>query len=345
MNPYPFFRIISSFHSCQRLTDIISKAEYPYQMDSPSDLGFDFQPKLPVAISWVGGRYLLFDVKIATYLRREHRICGTQVGTLPLAPSQNLFLGVPAEIMPEEAQLLVERGVGHIVDEARAHDQVLHHADKVRRDDYLADIQHRSREIEEVRTQEKELARKRALKKQSKSSANGSAPRQDKPAADLLDFGDSDEHGNVPPENLAVDETGRPDPDSSTKVLSNPSAVTTYHLTPTTSELLLPSPPPTPKPAINELPPSYPLYRHLHDQGYFMTPGLRFGCQYTVYPGDPLRFHSHFLAVGAKWDEPIELMDIVGGGRLGTGVKKGFLLGGASPTGDVKTFSVEWAVM
>jgi len=47
-----------------------------------------------------------------------------------------------------------------------------------------------------------------------------------------------------------------------------------------------------------------------------MTPGLRFGCHYTVYPGDPLRFHSHFLATGADWDEEFDLLDIVGGGRL-----------------------------
>lgn len=47
-----------------------------------------------------------------------------------------------------------------------------------------------------------------------------------------------------------------------------------------------------------------------------------------MYPGDPLRFHSHFLANGLGWDEEIGLLDLVGGGRLGTGVKKGWLVGG-----------------
>lgn len=83
-----------------------------------------------------------------------------------------------------------------------------------------------------------------------------------------------------------------------------------------------------------------------------MTPGLRFGCDYTVYPGDPLRFHSHFVATGYEWDEEIRLLDIVGGGRLGTGVKKGFLIGGENPerksTGEddrVRTFCIEWGGM
>ncbi|KAI1615064.1 tRNA-intron endonuclease [Exophiala viscosa] len=316
-------------------------------MDSSSDLGFDYQPDLPVPISVVGGRYLIFDVKIATYLRREHRICGAQIGTLPLAPSQNVFLGMPAEIMPEEAQLLVERGVAYILDEARAHDQALHSAEKTRRDDYLASIEQQSREFEEARSQEKEQARQRALKKQSQKSAKCSVPRENSTATNLLDFEDSDEHGNASTDVPGVVATDRSNSQASasTAVPSNLSAANTVQITPATSELLLPIPPSTPRPAIKDLPPSYPLYRHLHDKGYFTTPGLRFGCQYTVYPGDPLRFHSHFLAVGAEWDEPIDLMNIVGGGRLGTGVKKGFLLGGASPAGDVRTFSVEWAAM
>ena len=64
-----------------------------------------------------------------------------------------------------------------------------------------------------------------------------------------------------------------------------------------------------------------------------------------AYPGDPLRYHSHFLVDGNEWDEEINLMDIVGGGRLGTGVKKGYLLGGTNQNGQVKTFSIEWAGM
>ena len=103
---------------------------------------------------------------------------------------------------------------------------------------------------------------------------------------------------------------------------------------------------------------SYPLYTHLNTQSYFLTPGLRFGCSYLAYPGDPLRFHSHFLVVGRGWDEEVELGTIIGAGRLGTGVKKGVLWGGVvkkndhlhdgdedETKGDVRTFCVEWGGM
>jgi tRNA-splicing endonuclease subunit Sen34 len=87
-------------------------------------------------------------------------------------------------------------------------------------------------------------------------------------------------------------------------------------------------------------------------------PGLRFGCNYSVYPGDPLRYHSHFLATGLGWDEKFALLDVVGGGRLGTGTKKAYMIGGEDPAASqgaglfsdekkepVRAFSVEWASM
>ncbi|KAF4424136.1 putative tRNA-splicing endonuclease subunit tsp-4 [Colletotrichum fructicola] len=98
-------------------------------------------------------------------------------------------------------------------------------------------------------------------------------------------------------------------------------------------------------------PPLGPLHQYLLSRGYFMTPGLRFGADYSVYPGDPLRYHAHFLATNYGCDEKIPMLDIVGSGRLGTSVKKGFLFGGeAVVPGDatakhVRTFCVEWAGM
>jgi tRNA-splicing endonuclease subunit Sen34 len=79
-------------------------------------------------------------------------------------------------------------------------------------------------------------------------------------------------------------------------------------------------------------------------------PGLRFGGDYNVYPGDPLRFHSHFIATGYEWDQEIPVLDLIGGGRLGTAVKKGFMIGAEDPEyeseGDkVRTFCIEWAGM
>lgn len=134
-------------------------------------------------------------------------------------------------------------------------------------------------------------------------------------------------------------------------VASQPEA---FKITPTTSYPPLISQPSSGE-KVPDVPASYPLFRHLHEKSYFLAPGLRFGCQYTAYPGDPLRYHSHFLCKGLEWDDEFDLLELIGGGRLGTGVKKGFLLGGEDPktkstsTQDeedgVRTFCIEWAGM
>ncbi|CAK7239517.1 MAG: tRNA-splicing endonuclease subunit [Sporothrix thermara] len=95
------------------------------------------------------------------------------------------------------------------------------------------------------------------------------------------------------------------------------------------------------------------LRAHLANRGYYTTPGLRFGGALSVYPGDPFRYHAHFVATTYGWDEPIQLLDIVSQGRLATSVKKGLLIGGAKPaeTGgadgeaSVRTFTLEWAAI
>jgi len=124
-----------------------------------------------------------------------------------------------------------------------------------------------------------------------------------------------------------------------------------HFVTPTTSYPPLPTPakdPSVPPPAV---PDSYPLFRYLHSKGYYHMPGLRFGCHYNVYPGDPLRYHSHFAATGLGWDQKFDLLDVVGGGRLGTGTKKAYMIGGENPEVDakenesVRAFSVEWAAI
>jgi hypothetical protein len=43
-------------------------------------------------------------------IRADYRVCGTLLGTLPHLSQQNVFLGVPLVLQPEEVVLLVEKG-------------------------------------------------------------------------------------------------------------------------------------------------------------------------------------------------------------------------------------------
>ena len=86
----------------------------------------------------------------------------------------------------------------------------------------------------------------------------------------------------------------------------------------------------------------YRAYEYLHGKGYWMTPGLRFGCEYSAYPGDPLRYHSHFMVHVEKEAEQVDMLTLVGGGRVATQTRKAWMLAGEAD-GEVRVFSIEWA--
>ena len=60
-------------------------------------------------------------------------------------------------------------------------------------------------------------------------------------------------------------------------------------------------------------------------------------------PGDPLRFHAHYIAQCWAPGDPIPLQDLVSAGRLGTSVKKTLLLCSPQPDGKVVYTSLQWA--
>ena len=322
------------------------------------------QPVLPFPISRISAtveRYLLYDADVVTWLRKTYHILGVLVGTLPQIPQQNVFLGLPLELMPEEAKLLSEWGIAYIVDDNKWHHDGMQLVSQSQKDAYMHDLAVQGREAAKAAERKKLENTERAMRKLRLSSTpdreNMSSVRNRPDAGTIAD------PVNEEPESLFDAPSKECDAsDSSSRRQSSIRSADQWTVTPTTSYPPLPRPPVDPaiqNPTVKTS--SYALFKHLHSRDYFMSPGLRFGCQFLVYPGDPLRFHSHFLAVSAGWDEELDLMDIIGGGRLGTGVKKGWLIGGMdkhnkgnadrTPDGDltqnerVRTFCIEWSGM
>ncbi|KAK8080759.1 tRNA-splicing endonuclease subunit [Apiospora hydei] len=273
-------------------------------------------PRPHVRISKAANRYLVFDIDDVMYLRRNHNICSVFVGTMPQAPQQSAFMGLPIELMAEEAQVLVEKNVAFVVDDSNYHPARIAAAGPQDRQ-YL----------DAVKTVTSDA--QRSMREQTEARKAMYANKGTTPAAATTTK-------NSP--------VTREAPEAWMATLT------------TSGALLTPSPGQDEQLASVDVPASYPLYAHLQDKGYFMMPGLRFGCDYNVYPGDPLRFHSHFQATGFQWNEDINLLDLVTGGRLGTNVKKSFLIGGrveseeqhkdnTDATRDVRAFSIEWAAM
>ncbi|KAF2744287.1 hypothetical protein M011DRAFT_461077 [Sporormia fimetaria CBS 119925] len=298
----------------------------------------------PFPISRIGGRYLLFDTDIISHTRREHNICGVLTGTLPNLSQQNVFLGVPLELMPEEARVLVEQGHAYILDDEEVHRKAFLN---MSREDRLAYLQYMDNLGSEAYMNAKKQSEQRAAKAMEQ---RGLVPK----ATDPKEHTTSVSSAHQPQDARERDEESLFDSGKTTPAVTAKTKLDTYWVTPTASHPPLPTPAPDHSLPLPEVPRSYPLFRYMHSKGYYSTPGLRFGCQYTIYPGDPLRFHSHFLGTGLDWDDEFDLLDVVGGGRLGTGVKKSYLLGGEDPSKPaaeegqldvkaVRAFSIEWA--
>ncbi|CAR29508.1 hypothetical protein ZYGR_0AD01900 [Zygosaccharomyces rouxii] len=90
----------------------------------------------------------------------------------------------------------------------------------------------------------------------------------------------------------------------------------------------------------------YKLYRKLRQMGFTVHPGGRFGGKYVVYPGDPLRFHSHVvISEPLEDDEPLDFLQMVAGARLATTVKKSYVASCVEAKGEeeARFYSFEWA--
>ncbi|RGP66409.1 hypothetical protein FLONG3_8846 [Fusarium longipes] len=278
-----------------------------------------------VRISKIAGRYLVFDSEAAGFLRRNENINGTLAGTAPQQPTQNIFLGLPIELRPEEAETLLQKKAAYLVDDVAAHQAVLKNPNTEARRLYLDSLKTKKQTAQHV------FAEKNAKRAAEVAEKHGKTRR------------------HAPPSNTDEDAIFASD-QSEPIVRQQESAIKSMGVTPTSSGPLISPEAERIYQATN--PTQGPLCGFLLTSGYYMTPGLRFGAKYSVYPGDPLRFHAHFMANQYDWDEEIPVLDIVAGGRLATAVKKAYLIGGQQPktheSADdqrMRTFSIEWAAM
>ncbi|SMN22632.1 similar to Saccharomyces cerevisiae YAR008W SEN34 Subunit of the tRNA splicing endonuclease, which is composed of Sen2p, Sen15p, Sen34p, and Sen54p [Maudiozyma saulgeensis] len=274
---------------------------------------------------------LIFNIDDIKKLR-DVGICGILSGTLPSAAQQNIFLSVPLKLMIEEAIWLYLNGLAEF---------------KVLR----GDTAHLVKEILDRDAHNIHVVAKERLER----------------SFELQREYKREQH------RLKLERLGIISPETSNKNTSDQSQndklleASLFIETPTTSNLLnnlhL-----NHENGINDnllhiLVSQYSnwdnflLFQALKDKGYVLAPGGRFGGKFIAYPGDPLRYHSHMVVRDALHykDQPLDLLELAANARLGTAVKKIWVIGAPIPTNDklesnnipskkdVSFYSVEWA--
>ncbi|PPQ68928.1 hypothetical protein CVT25_009022 [Psilocybe cyanescens] len=304
-------------------------------------------------------------------IRSKHRICGVLTGTLPHLSQQNVFLGVPLVLMPEEAALLVNIGAAVLVDDPSAHrnptipqleawsaeqresarSQIAHTETKTAKESANAG---RAMSEDALRKRREREERKRAAAAAAADKiATASGSTESDPSLLLVTPAEAKEE--------SVQTSSPADPLSASS--AEPSKTSSLPYT-----IVIPASASS-QPWYNAASCTYKtiesaraagvwdypatlaerarcgVFHDLWKQGYFMGGGIKFGGEYLVYPGDPLRYHSHFAA--SVVESPLASlrpMEIVAHGRLGTATKKAHLLcGWDDDKQEVSYLSIEWA--
>ncbi|KAI6043416.1 hypothetical protein EDC04DRAFT_2866368 [Pisolithus marmoratus] len=304
------------------------------------------------------------------YVHDMAYVCGMLTGTLPRLSQQNVFLGVPLLLMPEEVVFLVQKGLACLVDDKKAHyDPDLPQLAKwdhsrlktIKHELALAEEEQEAKE-HQYTTMTEEAVRKRKEREQKKASA--ASPVNDSYRSPTEPAENMSAHGN---HNSVSDAQHGRDPFGTSKATFR-GATYTVHVAAPSSELewyqqslhsftTLESAREAgiwDYPATPEERARCAVFHDLREKGYYLDVGIKFGGDYLVYPDvfpppdltrDPLRYHSHFVAsVIPSPRTPLQPMEIVAHGRLGTGTKKSDLLCEWDEENNiVMCYSIEWA--
>ncbi|RDB24279.1 tRNA-splicing endonuclease subunit Sen34 [Hypsizygus marmoreus] len=305
----------------------------------------------------------VWDVDDIATIRSKHNICGILTGTLPHLSQQNAFLGVPLVLMPEEAVLLVENEIAVMIDDARAYPQPtlqqlqvwnLQQQEEMKLQLAVIEAKEAKESANSGRAMSAEALEKRRAREEKKAaqatrlaeasivSSGPSALLVPEPApskgeatpplaSQMTDSsgakGSTVAHTIVIPAASSAQDWYDPNPHSYwTIVAAKEAGIWDY-------------------PSNLEERAKCGAFRSLWEQGYFMGGGIKFGGDYLVYPGDPLRYHSHFAAsVIHSPQSPLRPMEIVAHGRLGTATKKAHLLcSWDDDKKEVSYLTIEWA--
>ncbi|XP_034239632.1 tRNA-splicing endonuclease subunit Sen34 [Thrips palmi] len=299
------------------------------------------------------GTPLIWNAQDWLKIREEHRIVGSLIGVLPNLSNQEALHGLPMSLLPEEATLLLEMNVislanypslsrcpgEGVVKAFKAHRQKTYaeQADKMK-DERKVALEGLVDKIVEGRRR-KQLGLDTKKKKRKKVKSEGNDEETDDKSEDvakiveLLKPIEDAERQAVLEEELA-----KIPPLSKENTLIQ--TFTTYPWLRAEDAC----PVAWTFPSSHEEKIRYLTFKDLWEKGYFITTGHKFGGDFLVYPGDPVKFHSQFIVVCVPHSQTFSVHQFVTYGRIGSSVRKTFVLASLPPDSSKISYqSIKWA--
>ncbi|XP_028039001.1 tRNA-splicing endonuclease subunit Sen34 isoform X1 [Bombyx mandarina] len=237
-------------------------------------------------------------------LRTQHRICSAFVGSVPSFPRQNDFLGLPIALSSEETALLVEKRICEL------HEMP---AEFCKYEPTEKDKELMEEFLKKVLEQQASALKKRKIEQLSQKIDIIVAGKK----KNLINKGMSD--ANIDKDAMLEEEIKRIqdlDPDH-TLVQLPQEMYRNIETSPVGLDVL--------RPNILEGDGAikYSIFKDLWEKGYYVTSGSKFGCDYLIYPGDPVQFHaSHMVRCVCNQENVFHPKSLVAFGRLSVAVNK-----------------------
>ncbi|XP_062860940.1 tRNA-splicing endonuclease subunit Sen34 [Trichomycterus rosablanca] len=278
-----------------------------------------------VNIDLCGSTPLLWKVSDIKQCREEVGVIGALVGSLARQPRQNVRMGRPLEILQEEAQLLLQTGRATATVHTPVSESKESHSKAVEM--YQAISERSYKEQCALALQDKKAVLHRVMQEKQKDHSSN----EEQAVRERLES--LEKNFSFP---------------RSAMLVQLCTARAGYSHCPEEREFLAAD---GSMPKDERLQTRFLVYRDLRRKGFYLTSAGKFGGDYLVYPGDPLRYHAHFIALCLSMDEQSPLYDILTIARLGSNVKKTVLLCSPHEPGDsgedsqVVYSSLQWSGM
>ncbi|KAJ2944350.1 hypothetical protein O0L34_g18352 [Tuta absoluta] len=254
-------------------------------------------------------------------LRTKHRICGSLIGSVPSFPRQNDFTGLPLALMSEEAALLEEKGICELFELPNISNKP---SDEVREE--VSTVE------QKVLEEHTEAMKKRKIEQLSQKIDIIMAGKRQK----LLSKGITDIQ--LDKQALLQEEINKLQTAAPAHLLVH---LPTEHCLITEKKKVGKE---ALKPSITDKDGAtrYSIFKDLWERGHYITSGSKFGSDYLVYPGDPVRFHATYMLRCISDQKSFQPKHLVAYGRLSVAVNKMAVLACCTSDGCVEYQTLQW---
>ncbi|XP_058789971.1 tRNA-splicing endonuclease subunit Sen34 [Phymastichus coffea] len=301
--------------------------------DTKNDVNNDM--KIDLILS--GSEIFIWSADDWLKLRQKYKILGDCIGCIAKKPRQDILLGLPMLLHPEEAKLLLDKGVVRMIQQPMLREtpteslkqKFEEYRNKLFIEQQQCLVDQRRTQIISVMDNIVEGKRRKILglhitKKNLKKPLDSETRKS-------LDSIEIDRDALLEEELAKLPKLEKQD-----ALIQTPTAYP-WHTDAIKVENWN-------YPSSEEESFRYRVFKDFWDQGYFVSTGQKFGCDFLAYPGDPIMFHSQLLIHCKNRNEEISVPELVAFSRMGSHVRKIVVFATLSEDGkNIDYFSSRWA--